>query len=72
MFESIEKFRSLSDEEQEKIIKNFKKLNVDEKTMLAVRIDLGENEYLNQKYLDFLQDIDEYNERQEKKKGRKK
>ena len=71
MIDDIIKFRSFSEEKQEETIMNFNKLSDDEKTMLAVRIDLGENEYLNQKYLDFLQDIDEYNERQEKKKGRK-
>ena len=71
MIDDIVKFRSFSEEKKEEAIMKYISLSDDEKTMLAVRIDLGENEYLNQKYLDFLQDIDEYNERQEKKKGRK-
>ena len=43
----------------------------DEKTMLSVKINLSENDFLTQKYFDFLQDIDDYNAKQEKKNNKK-
>ena len=71
MIDDIVKFRSLSKEEQEeKIIKN-KNISNDEKTMLSVKINLSENDFLTQKYFDFLQDIDDYNAKQEKKSNKK-
>ena len=71
MIDDIVKFRSLSKEEQEEKIIKYKNLSNDEKTMLSVKINLSENDFLTQKYFDFLQDIDDYNAKQEKKNNKK-
>lgn len=71
MLDDIVKFRSFSEEKQNKTIMKYMNLNDDEKTILEIRLDLSDNEYLLQKYFDFQQEVDEYKERQEKKNRRK-